>query len=48
MANVLDEGAVDDVLVGGLRSLATGGGGGGLFDQVFEDGLLDSGLVQYL
>jgi hypothetical protein len=35
---VLDDGAVDDVFVGGLRGLA--GLDGGLFDERFEDGFL--------
>jgi hypothetical protein len=42
---VLDDSAVDDVLVGGLRGLAAGGGGR-LLDQGLEDGLLGNGLAQ--
>lgn len=40
-ADVLDHGAVGDVLVRGLCGLRAGrGGGGGLIDEGFEDGLL--------
>lgn len=41
---MLDDGAVDNVFVGGLRGLAVGGGGG-FFDEGFEDGLLSGVLV---